>query len=91
MLELDPKSHLELPIIGYRQGINSLRKEASRISEQTEHLVKAVTDLQTEADLMTSFEQQLSEIARKQGYTANEVLSLVKENEEILQKQKVIL
>jgi cupin superfamily acireductone dioxygenase involved in methionine salvage len=54
-------------------------------------LVKAVTDLQTEADLMTSFEQQLSEIARKQGYTANEVLSLVKENEEILQKQKVIL
>jgi hypothetical protein len=82
---------LPTPIVGYRRGIYSLRKEASRISEQTEHLLKAVADLQTEADLMRSFEQQLSKIARKQGYTANEILSLMKENEEILQKQKVIV
>ena len=40
---------------------------------------------------MQGLEQQLSDIARKQGVNANEIVMLVKENEEILTKQKANL
>ncbi|KAL7508730.1 hypothetical protein ACHAXN_006070, partial [Cyclotella atomus] len=73
---------------GYREGINSLRKEANRLGEQTELLVQAVNELEAEAGLMQGLEEQLSEIARKQGVNVNEIVMLVRENEEILSKQK---
>jgi hypothetical protein len=40
---------------------------------------------------MKTFEDQLSEISRKQGIAVNEIVSLCKENEEILARQKVRL
>jgi hypothetical protein len=52
-------------------------------------LVNAINDLQHEADLMKTFEVQLSDISRKQGIAVNEIVSLCKENEEILARQKV--
>ena len=75
-------------LAGYREGINSLRKEANRLGEQTELLVQAVNELEAEAGLMQGLEEQLSEIARKQGVNVNEIVMLVRENEEILSKQK---
>jgi hypothetical protein len=48
-----------------------------------------VKDLETEANLMKSFESQLSDIARKQGISVDKIVSLTRENEEILAKQKV--
>lgn len=57
---------LAIPI-GYRQGINFLRREGNRLHGEVDTLVKAIDDLQMEAELMKTFEQQLSEIAREQG------------------------
>jgi archaellum component FlaC len=74
---------------GYRQGINNLRIEANRLNEQVDALAEAVNDLQEEADLMRGLEEQLSTIARRQGVNVNEIVMLVRENEEILSKQKV--
>jgi hypothetical protein len=52
-------------------------------------LAKAVNDLETEANLMKTFESQLVDIARKQGISVDKIVSLTKENGEILAKQKV--
>ena len=80
-----------MQMIGYRQGINNLRQELNKLGEQTELLCQAVSDLQSEADLMQGLEEQLSEIARKQGVNANEIVMLVRENEAVLSKQKANL
>ena len=48
-----------------------------------------MTDLETEASLMKAFESQLSDIAWKQGISVDKIVSLIRENEEILTKQKV--
>jgi hypothetical protein len=50
-----------------------------------------VNELEAEATLMIGLEEQLSEIARKQGVNANEIVMLVRENEDILSKQKANL
>ena len=74
---------------GYRQGANDLRKEANRLGDEIDALTTAVNDLEREATLMKAFENQLSDIARKQGISVDKVVSLTKENEDILAKQKV--
>jgi SMC interacting uncharacterized protein involved in chromosome segregation len=76
-------------LTGYRQGANLLRREANRLTDEVDALSKAVDDLETEANLMKSFESQLSDIARKQGISVDKIVSLTRENEEILAKQKV--
>ena len=73
----------------YRQGINDLRKQAKRLCVEVDLLFKAVNDLQNEASLMQIFEEQLREISIKQGVSVEKIVSLTKENEVILNKQKV--
>ena len=77
--------------IGYRTGINSLRGEANKLAEQVDVLASAVSDLQSEVDLMQTLEQQLHEIANRQGVNVREIVQLVRENEEILAKQRTNL
>ena len=74
---------------GYRQGANDLRKEANKLGYEIDALTTAVNDLQTEANLMKAFENQLTDIARRQGISVDKIVSLTKENEDILAKQKV--
>ena len=74
-------------LTGYRDEINSLRKQANRLGEQTELLAQAVDELEAEASLMQNLEEQLSEIAHEQGVTVNEILLLVRENEHVLSQQ----
>ena len=50
-----------------------------------------MNDLQTEANLMKTFESQLSDIARQQGISVDKIVNLTRENEEILAKQKANL
>jgi uncharacterized protein (DUF885 family) len=78
-------------LAGYRAGINSLRKVANRLSEQSELLAQAVNELEAEADVMQAMEDQLSDIAREQGANAAAIVSLVRENEDILSKRKANL
>jgi cupin superfamily acireductone dioxygenase involved in methionine salvage len=78
-------------LTGYREGINSLRKVANKLVEQAELLNQAVDELQNEADLMQALEEQLDEIASSQGSSTNEIIMMVRENEEILSKQKANL
>lgn len=78
-------------LTGYREGINGLRKVANKLVEQTELLNQAVDELQNEADLMQGLEEQLDEIASSQGSSTNEIIMMVRENEEILSKQKANL
>ena len=78
-----------ISVTGYRQGTNLLRREAYRLADEVDALSKEVKDLETEANLMKSFESQLSDIARKQGISVDKIVSLTRENEEILAKQKV--
>jgi hypothetical protein len=78
-------------LTGYREGINNLRKVANKLVEQTELLNQAVDELQNEADLMQGLEEQLDEIASSQGSSTNEIIMMVRENEEILSKQKANL
>ena len=73
----------------YRQGINDLRNVSNRLAGQVELLFKAVKDLENEVTLMEIIEEQLTEIARKQGASVETIVNLTKENEEILAKQKV--
>jgi uncharacterized phage infection (PIP) family protein YhgE len=77
-----------LDLAGYRAGINCLRKVANRLSEQTELLAQAVNQLEAEADVMQAMEDQLSDIAREQGANVAGIVSLVRENEDILSKRK---
>ena len=75
---------------GYRQGINDLRKQTERLSEEVELLYKAVNDLQNEASLMQIlFEEQLKEISLEQGISMEEITNLMNENKDILNEQKV--
>ena len=73
----------------YRQGINDLRNTSNRLAGQVELLFKAVKDLEKEVTLMKIIDEQLTEIARKQGVSVESIVNLTKENEEILAKQKV--
>jgi cell division protein FtsB len=73
---------------GYREGITNLRKIANDLGEQNEVLAQAVNELEAEIDVMQMIEEQLSEIARDQGVTIKDIQLLVRENEDILSKQK---
>jgi hypothetical protein len=50
-----------------------------------------VNELEAEADVMQTIEEQLSDIARDQGVTVKDIQLLVRENEDILSKQKANL
>lgn len=63
-----------------------MRGEAGKLAEQVDALASAVSDLQSEVDLMQSLEQQLHEIADKQGVNVGEIVQLVRENEYVLAK-----
>lgn len=63
-----------------------MRGEAVKLAEQVDALASAVSDLQSEVDLMQSLEQQLHEIADKQGVNVGEIVQLVRENEYVLAK-----
>jgi prophage DNA circulation protein len=78
-----------LPFADYREGTNLLRREASRLADEVDALSKAVSALETEANLMKTYESELYDIARKQGVSVDKIVSLTRENEEILAKQKV--
>lgn len=54
-------------LTGYREGINLLRREGNKLHEEVDTLVRAIYDLRSEAELMKTFEEQLSDIAREQG------------------------
>ena len=54
-------------------------------------LASAASDLRSEVDLMQSLEQQLHEIADKQGVNVGEIVQLVRENEYVLAKQRTNL
>lgn len=61
----------------YRQGINDLRSVSNRLAEQVELLFNAVRDLEKEANLMVIIEEQLTDIARKQGVSVDTIVELV--------------
>jgi cupin superfamily acireductone dioxygenase involved in methionine salvage len=52
-------------------------------------LTQAVNQLTAEADLMTRFENDLEAITLQQGYTVDDVVDLVIDNDMTLEKQKV--
>ena len=47
--------------------------------------------MQSEADLMQIHEDQLNEIVERQSSGVEEIVTLVRENEDILEKKKVSL
>jgi hypothetical protein len=75
-------------LAGYRSGIVNLRKLANDLVEQNDLIAQAVIELEAEADVMQGIEAQLSEIARMQGVSAKDIQMLVRENEDILSRQK---
>ena len=76
---------------GYRQGINDLRNEANRLGIEVDFLTNAIYKLQDEAALMKDIENQLTDIAQRQGISVDKLVQLTKENEQILAQQKVRL
>jgi hypothetical protein len=75
-------------LAGYRSGIVNLRKLANDLVEQNDLIAQAVIELEAEAGVIQGIEAQLSEIARRQGVNAKDIQMLVRENEDILSKQK---
>jgi hypothetical protein len=60
-----------------------------QLEETMPALTQAVNQLTAEADLMTRFENDLEAITSQQGYTVDNVVDLVIDNDMTLEKQKV--
>jgi hypothetical protein len=72
-----------------KSSIQELRRQAMQLEEAMPALTQAVNQLTAEADLMTRFENDLEAITLHQGYTVDNVVDLVIDNDMTLEKQKV--
>ena len=68
---------------------NLIKMEVNRFKEENDILSSNVNNLAEEVDRYKALAQQLETIAEKQHTTATELISLLKENKEILHEQKV--
>lgn len=76
---------------GVRTSVNMIREEVEFLTNEVKFLQNTIDDLQAEADVLVDVEQKLQKIAKKQGTNANHLVSLVNENELILNKMKMNL
>mmetsp|Transcript_25128 Transcript_25128/g.28739 ORF Transcript_25128/g.28739 Transcript_25128/m.28739 type:complete len:276 (-) Transcript_25128:109-936(-) len=69
---------------------NKIRSEVNRLMEENNKLTRNVDGLQDEVTKLHDLEVQLNLIAQKQGVTTKQLVSLVKENGEIVKEQKAL-
>mmetsp|Transcript_28175 Transcript_28175/g.48610 ORF Transcript_28175/g.48610 Transcript_28175/m.48610 type:complete len:404 (-) Transcript_28175:212-1423(-) len=73
---------------GLRTSLGNIRKEVDLLTSEIDFLTHSVDDLQAEADVLVGLEQDLQDIATKQGKNVNDLIDLVNENELILSEMK---
>jgi hypothetical protein len=69
---------------------NKIRSEVNRFMEENNKLSRNVDGLETHVGQLQVVEKELENIAESQNTSAEELVSLVKENGEIVKEQKVI-
>jgi hypothetical protein len=67
---------------------NQIRMEVNHFMEENRFLTSNVDNLEVAVEELLAVEQQLGSIAKKQNTTAEELMSLVKENKATLREQK---
>lgn len=70
---------------------NKIRQEVNRFMEENNNLTRNVDGLEDKTIELQEVTQQLDRIAEKQGASAQELVTLVKENAETIKEQKVSL
>ncbi len=70
---------------------NKIRQEVNRFMEENNNLTRNVDGLEDKTIKLQEVTKQLDQIAEKQGASAQELVTLVKENAETIKEQKVSL
>lgn len=73
---------------GVRGSVNAIRGECVLLKSEVDFLEEQVNDLQAEANSLVGIERKLQAIAREQGTNANNLVELVKDNENILKQMR---
>jgi hypothetical protein len=68
--------------------VNNIRKEVDTLRDEIDFLTGSMDDLQMEADMLVEIESELRSILVDQEYNVEQIVNLVKENEEILGKMR---
>jgi len=76
---------------GVRTSINMIRDDVEFLTNEVKFLQSTIDDLQAEADVLVGVEQKLEKIAQEQGANVNHLVSLVNENELLLNRMKMSL
>lgn len=75
----------------FRQALNGIRLEQSRLAEENDALTDEIDDLQDEVDRMKEVETALRELTATQGTQLGELMDLIKKNKEINEGMRTVL
>ena len=74
-----------------RGWINMLRDEVNTFAEENKKLTLSIDDLEKENDSLKEFEVGLTAIVGEQGKNVDELVRLVRENRETIDKMKIVV
>ncbi|EED92015.1 predicted protein [Thalassiosira pseudonana CCMP1335] len=75
----------------FRAALNGIREQQGRLAEQNDILSAEIDDLESEVERMQDIEVALRELSNVQGTQINELLDLVRQNQEINEGMRYVL